>query len=124
VELREFTAALARMSAADLHEVAVVLHAHSDSAADEVDAWRVTLTIDRVLRREHLTRVAARAASDATHAVLRAAETQGIKLPDAEVTHVARSAAEVARGMVGGTDLASEVRALLGPWTSLVAAPA
>lgn len=124
MELREFTLALARMSAADLHEVAVVIHAHSGSAADEVDAWRVTLTIDRLLRRTQRTRVAARAASHATHAVLRAAESQGIDLPDADVTHVARSAAEIARGMIAGPDAASEVRALLGAWTPLVGAAA
>jgi len=124
MELEEFTAALGRMSAADLHEVAAVLHAHSESAADEVDAWRVTISIDTALRRARLTRVAARAASSATHAVLRAAESQGIALPDAEVTHVARAAAEVARGMVAGAGAEGEVRLLLGKWTPLVGAPA
>jgi len=124
MDLREFTLALGGMSAAHLHDVAAVLHAHSDSAADEVDAWRITLTIDRALRRAQRTRVAARAASDVTHAVLRAAESQGIALPDAEVTHVARSAAEIARGMVAGPGLAREVRTLLGAWTPLVGAAA
>ena len=122
MELTEFTTALGGMTATDLHEVAAVLHAHSDSAADEVDAWRVTITIDKALRRAHLTRVAARAASSATHAVLRAAESHGIALPDAEVTHVARAAAEVARGMVAGAE--GEVRVLLGHWTPLVGAAA
>ncbi len=124
MELREFTVAIGRMTTAELHEVAAVLHAHSDSAGDEVDAWRVTISIDRALRRAHRTRIAARAASDVTHAVLRAAESQGIELPDADVTHVARSAAEIARGMVAGPDLAAEVRVLLGAWTPLVGAPA
>lgn len=124
MELQEFTTALGRMSATDLHEVAAVLHSHSDSAADEVDAWRVTITIDQALRRARLTRVAARAASGATHAVLRAAETHGIALPDAEVTHVARAAAEVARGMVAGPEAEGEVRALLGHWAPLVGAAA
>jgi hypothetical protein len=124
MELEEFTAALGRMSAADLHEVAAVLHAHSESAADEVDAWRVTITIDKALRRAHLTRVAARAASSATHAVLHAAESQGIALPDGEITHVARAAAEVARGMVAGSEAEGEVRALLGHWVPLVGAAA
>jgi hypothetical protein len=124
MELEEFTRALGRMSATDLHAVAAVLHSRSDSAADEVDAWRVTISIDTALRRARLTRVAARAASSATHAVLRAAESQGIALPDAEVTHVARAAAEVARGMVAGADAVGEVRTLLGHWTPLVGAAA
>jgi hypothetical protein len=121
VEIKSFTAALGRMSAADLQEVAGALHAHSVSAADEVDAWRVTLTIDRALRRAHRARVAARAASDASHAVLRAAEAQGIALPDAEVTQVARAAAELARGMVAGPEAADEVTVLLGSWSPVLA---
>jgi len=120
VEIKSFTSALGHMSADDLHEVAGALHTHSGSAADEVDAWRITITIDRALRRAHRGRVAARAASDASHAVLRAAEAQGIALPDAEVTHVARAAAELARGMVAGPDAADEVRLLLGSWAPLV----
>jgi hypothetical protein len=124
MELEEFTTALGRMSAADLHEVAAVLHAHSASAGDEVDAWRVTITIDKALRRAHLTRVAARAASSASHAVLHAAETQGIALPDDDVTHVARAAAEVARGMVAGADAEVEVKTLLTSWPTLVGAAA
>ena len=123
MELEEFTTALGRMSAIDLHEVAVVLHAHTESAGDEVDAWRVTIAIDRALRRAHLTRVAARAASNASHAVLHAAETQGISLPDDEVTHVARAAAEVARGIVAGPEAEVEVKTLLTSWPPLVGAP-
>ena len=124
MEIKSFTSALGRMSAADLHEVAGALHTHTGSAADEVDAWRITLAIDRALRRAHRARVAARVASDASHAVLRAAEAHGIALPDGEVTHVARAAAELARGMVAGPEAADEVRLLLGAWTTLVAAPA
>ena len=124
MELEQFTRALGRMSAADLHEVAAVLHAHTESVADEVDFWRVTITIDTALRRARLTRVAARAASQASHAVLHAAEVQGIALPDDEVTHVARAAAEVARGMVAGPDAEVEVKTLLGSWSPLVGAAA
>ena len=120
MEIQEFTAALGRMSAADLHEVAAVLHAHTGSAGEEVDAWRVTITIDKALRRAHLTRVAARAASSASHAVLHAAESQGISLPDDDVTYVARAAAEVARGMIAGPEAEVEVKTLLVNWTPLV----
>ncbi|MGH8984229.1 MAG: hypothetical protein ACRDY6_10200 [Acidimicrobiia bacterium] len=122
MEIKDFAAALGRMSAADLHEVAGALHTHSGSAADEVDAWHVTLTIDRALRRAHRTRAAAHAASDASHAVLRAADAHGIALPDAEVTHVARAAAELARGMVAGAEAANEVQLLRGYWAPLLGA--
>ena len=123
MDLKDLTRQLHRMTAGDIHAVAAALDAHAESAAGEVDAWRVTITIDRALRRAHRTRVAAHAASDASHAVLRAAEGQGISLPDAEVTHVARAAAELARGLVAGPDAADEVRLLLDRWASLIAAP-
>jgi hypothetical protein len=122
MELPEFTEALGHLSADDLHRVASALDAHSESVAGEVDAWRVTLTIDRALRRAHRTRVAARAASEASHAVRRAATAQGIRLPNAEVTHVARAAAEVARGIVAGPEAAADVRFLLSDWAGLVVA--
>lgn len=122
MELAEFTQALEDLTAADVHRIAALLDAHAESAADEVEAWRVTLTIDRVLRRTHQTRVAARAASTVTHTVLKVAARQGISLPDAEVTHVARAAAEIARGLVAGNEVGSEVRALLVDWSPVVAA--
>lgn len=124
MDLKDLTTTLGRMSVTDLHEVAAALDAHAASAAGELDAWRVTISIDRVLRRSHRTRVAAHAASDASHAVLRAAEAHGIALPDAEVTHVARAAAELARGVVAGPEAVDEVRQLLDSWAPLVGAPA
>ena len=122
MELAEFTQALEHLTADDVHRIAALLDAHAESAADEVEAWRVTLTIDRVLRRTHQTRVAARAASTVTHTVLTVAARQGISLPDAEVTHVARAAAEIARGLVAGDEVTGEVRALLVDWSPVVAA--
>jgi hypothetical protein len=121
----EFSRALEGLTADDVHRIAATLTSnHSDSAADEVEAWRVTLTIDRVLRRTHRTRLAARAASSITHTVLQIAAAQGIRLPDEEVTHVARAAAEVARGLIAGDDVRAEVGALLVDWSPLVGAPA
>jgi hypothetical protein len=125
MDVAEFTRALERLTADDVHRIAATLTSnHSDSAADEVEAWRVTLTIDRVLRRTHRTRIAARAASSVTHTVLNIAAAQGIRLPDEEVTHVARAAAEVARGLVAGDDVRAEVRTLLVDWSPLIGAPA
>ena len=122
MELTEFNRALEHLTADDVHRIAAMLDAHADSSADEVEAWRVTLTIDRVLRRTHQTRIAARAASTVTHTVLKVAAGQGIHLPDAEVTHIARAAAEIARGLVAGDEVTNEVRALLVDWSPVVAA--
>jgi hypothetical protein len=125
MDVAEFTQALERLTAEDVHRIAATLTTnHADSAADEVEAWRVTLTIDRVLRRTHRTRIAARAASAVTHTVLHIAAARGIRLPDEEVTHVARAAAEVARGLIAGDDARAEVRTLLVDWSPLVGAPA
>ena len=125
MDVAEFSRALEGLTADDVHRIAVTLTSnHSDSAADEVEAWRVTLTIDRVLRRTHRTRLAARAASSITHTVLQIAAAQGIRLPDEEVTHVARAAAEVARGLIAGDDVRAEVGALLVDWSPLAGAPA
>jgi hypothetical protein len=122
MELTDFTRALEHLTAADVQRISATLCAHADSAADEVEAWRVTLTIDRVLRRTHRTRIAARAASTVTHTVLTVAAQQGITLPDADVTHVARAAAEIARGLVAGDDATTQVQALLVDWSPVVAA--
>jgi len=125
MDVDEFSRALEGLTADDVHRIAATLTSnHSDSAADEVEAWRVTLTIDRVLRRTHRTRLAARAASSITHTVLQIAAAQGIRLPDEEVTHVARAAAEVARGLIAGDDVRAEVGALLVDWSPLVGTPA
>jgi hypothetical protein len=125
MDVGEFSRALENLTAEDVHRIAATLtNNHSDSAADEVEAWRVTLTIDRVLRRTHRTRLAARAASSITHTVLQIAAAQGIRLPDEEVTHVARAAAEVARALVAGDDVRAEVGTLLVDWSPLVGAPA
>lgn len=122
MDVAGFSKALERLSADDLHRIAVTLESHGESAADEVEAWRVTMTIDRVLRRTHQTRVAARAASTVTHTVLKVAAQQGIALPDADVTHVARAAAQIARGLVAGEEVTNEVRTLLVDWSPIVAA--
>jgi hypothetical protein len=125
MDVGEFSRALESLTAEDVHRIAATLtNNHTENAADEVEAWRVTLTIDRVLRRTHRTRLAARAASSITHTVLQIAAAQGIRLPDEDVTHVARAAAEVARGLIAGDDVRAEVGTLLVDWSPLVAAPA
>ena len=114
MDLTEFHAALKHLTVDDIRHVARSLA--SDTAGDEVDAWHATIAIDRALRHSHRSRHAARAAWDAAQIVQRAAEEQGVTLPDIDVTHVARAAAEVARGMVAGDECILEVAQLLQHW--------
>jgi len=119
MDLTEFHAALKQLSVDDIHHVARSLA--SDTAGDEVDAWHATIAIDRTLRHSHRTRQAARAAWDVAQTVQRAAEDHGMELPDVDVTHVARAAAEIARGMVAGDDVDTEVHQLLQHWFPVLA---
>ena len=50
-----------------------------------------------------------------------AAAADGITLPDPDVTHVARGAAELARGLVAGPDVEREMLQLLAHWVPLLA---
>jgi len=119
MELNEFTRSLATMTEQDLRAVAVAIEKHSQHAGDEVDAWRATIAIDRCLRLARRTRLAAHAAYSASQAVLAAATAVGFTLPDPTVTAVARSAAELARAMVGGLTLEPEIRPLIETWVQV-----
>jgi hypothetical protein len=110
----EFTAVLRTMTGDDLRRVAASLE--SELICDEVDWWRATIAIDKVLRHQHCTRRAARAATDASHAIQDAATRAGIDLPDADITRVARAAAEVARGLAAGPTARPVVGLLLEHW--------
>jgi hypothetical protein len=114
----DFELALGRLTIDDIRSIARSLEA--DTAGDEVDAWRATIAIDRALRHSHRSRQAAKGAWDAAQVVQRAAVAQGVELPDPDVTHVARAAAEVARGLIAGDDVAAEVSRLLLHWFPLV----
>jgi hypothetical protein len=114
MDLTQLDDALAALSSDDIRRIAASLD--GDTVGDEVDAWHATIAIDRALRHSHRTRQAARAAWEAAQAVQRAAERDGLALPDPVVTHVARAAAEIARGMVAGDDVAAEVNHLLQHW--------
>ena len=51
-----------------------------------------------------------------------AEDATACELPDVDVTHVARAAAEIARGLVAGDDVAAEVHQLLQHWFPVLAA--
>jgi hypothetical protein len=122
MELVAFTQAIQRMTPAELHDIARSHDRLHTSTADEIDAFRVVVHIDTVLRKHARTREAARAARAATRAVSAAADAGDILLPDPEVTQVARAAALVARGIVAGPEAEPDVRWLLLGWSPLFTA--
>jgi hypothetical protein len=114
----QFTDALRRLTPDDVFSIARSLE--SETAGDEVDAWRATIAIDRALRHSPRSREAAHAAWDAAQTVQRTAASHGMELPNPDVTHVARAAAEVARGLVAADGVESEVSRLMMHWLPLV----
>ena len=120
MDVAGFTQLLRRLTPADFRIIGAALEDEGSSAADEVEAWRLTITIDRTLRRLRRSRNAAHAASAASHTVVAAAQADHIDLPDATVTLVARAAAEIARALVDGEEARYEADALLVPFSSLL----
>jgi hypothetical protein len=118
MEVTAFVALLHALTPEDIRRISDSLE--SESLTDEVDWWRATIAIDKVLRHSRCTRRAARVAADAAHAVQMSASRGGLDLPDAEVTRVARAAADVARGLVAGQPARPIVRLLLEHWTPVV----
>jgi hypothetical protein len=111
---QRFLHALQELTGEDLRRIAASLE--GELLTDEVDWWRATIAIDKVLRHTRRTRQAARAAADAVHAVRDAAVRAGIAIPDSDVTRVARAAADVARGLAAGPPARPIVRLLMEHW--------
>ena len=107
------------MSPTDIHAVAAGLEAWQQTVHDEVEAWRVTMSVDRALRSTRTARAGAAAAQQAQRAVLCAASHADIALPDDEVTRVARAAGDIARGMVAQDALPEDASRLLRSWACL-----
>lgn len=120
MDVQEFTRLIGRMSPGEIAATALEIESHLSSAGDEVDWWRATIAIDRVLKQNGRGRLAAVAASSATRAVLAAAVAAGVELPDAGATSVARAAGYVARGMVAGDEAAPALAYLLRNWSAVL----
>lgn len=120
MDLVGFTRTIARLSEDEIRLVAHEIEAHHASAADEVAWWQATVSIDRLLKATGRSRAAAMAALQASKSVQAAATAAGCALPDDDVTHVARAAAEVARGITAGEHAVAAVSALLGCWTPVL----
>ncbi len=112
--VERFLAALRAMTTEDVHRIALSLD--SETLTDEVDWWRATIAIDKVLRHARCSRQAGRAANEAALAVHESATRPAGVLPDDEVMRVARAAADVARGLAAGPAARPIVRLLLEHW--------
>jgi hypothetical protein len=115
----EFLAVLQRLEPDDITRVASRLE--SELLCDEVDWWRATIAIDKVVRHARRGRQAAHAASLAAAAVQDVARRGGIDLPDTAVTRVARAAADVARGLAAGPAARPVTEILLEHWEPVTA---
>lgn len=100
MELVAFVRALRRLTAAELRDLAFDLAHVLECAADELALYKATADVARAARRVHLVSQAGLAAHLTVEAVLTAARTAGIDLPDTDVTRVARAASRVARALV------------------------
>jgi hypothetical protein len=115
----EFLAVLRRLEPEDITRVASRLE--SELLCDEVDWWRATIAIDKVVRHARRGRQAAHAASLAAGTVQEVARRGGIALPDTAVTRVARAAADVARGLAAGPAARPVTEILLEHWEPVTA---
>jgi hypothetical protein len=116
VDLNAFTGGLPRLSGSDIRLISKALDASVSTPEDEVTWWRATMLVDKVLRRSGMSRNAAIAAQAAGAAVKAAAESDGLRLPDADVTRVARGAASMARAMVAGSPAAEQLELFSAVW--------
>jgi hypothetical protein len=114
-----FLRALERLDGDDLGRV--VARLDSEVLCDEVDWWRATIAIDKVVRHQRRGRQAAHAASMASGAIQDVARRAGVDLPDADVTRVARAAADVARGLAAGPAARPVTQILLEHWEPVTA---
>jgi hypothetical protein len=102
-DLDAFTNTLRTLAPADIRDRA----RHLQAAADDLDWWQTTITVDRRLRDAHLSRQASAAACAARDAVIATARSaDGL---DDEAAAVARAAGDAARALVAGCRL-SDVR--------------
>jgi hypothetical protein len=116
-----FGGALADLTIADVRSVAADLAGACESTADEIALTRAVLVIEQTLRRTHRLHDAATAALAAATTVQDVAHRAEVALPDADVTRVARAAAQLARALVAGEGpgIDDALRCLVKGWTRL-----
>lgn len=117
----DFGRALDALTVTDLRLIAADLAGLSNSTVDQVASTRAVLVIEQTLRRTHRLHNAAAAALAVAGAVQDIAQREQVDLPDSDVTRVARSAAQIARGLVAADSPAVEdaLRCLEKGWHRL-----
>ena len=116
MDLNAFTSGLPRLSSSDIRLISKALDASISTPEDEVTWWRATMLVDKALRRSGMSRSAAIAAQAAGAAVKAAAESDGVSLPDPDVTRVARGAACIARALVAGSPATEQLELFSAVW--------
>jgi len=105
MDVASFSESLRRLSAEDIRRCAARLQPDEQSVADQVTQWRAELAIERLIRR-HCTRAEAQRATAAAQRtarlVVEVARRRGMSVPDGDVSRVARTAAQIARGLALG----------------------
>ena len=113
MDVASFRDSLRRLSADDIRRCAARLLPDEQCVSDQVTQWRAELAIDRLIRR-HCTRAEAQRATAAAQrtarVVVEVARQRGMSVPDGDVSRVARTAGQIARGLALG--------ALAGPFLS------
>jgi len=113
VDIPAFERALAELTLADIRSIARDLSDSISTTAEEIAATRAVLTIDHTLKRMHRLHFAAAVSVHAATTVQDVASAH-IELPDADVTRVARSAAQLARGLLADGPGVHESLSILG----------
>jgi hypothetical protein len=121
MELATLLGILEGLSSEDMRAGAAAIDAHLATAAGEIDWWQATIGIDRAVRRTGRSRQGAAAAHAASSAVFLAARRHGASRSDPDVALLARTAADVGRGLVAGEDGAACAARLLQWWGPVVA---
>jgi hypothetical protein len=114
VDIPAFERALAELTLVDIRSLAHDLSDSISTTAEEIAATRAVLTIEHTLKRMHRLHFAAAVSVHAATTVQDVASRARIELPDADVTRVARSAAQLARGLLADGPGVHESLLILG----------
>lgn len=111
----EFVRKLGRLGAEDIRRAGAIIE-----ASDPLEWLRVTMAIDRALRRQSASVEAAVAARRAAAAVEMAARDSGLDPDDGDVVHLSQRAAECARGLIVSGFVLPHLSWLLSGWQDVI----
>lgn len=117
MDVQDFTTEASRLTEPEIRHLAAAIARRSATTAGEVAQCEAGVAIERALRHPAVRRRAAWWAHRACTAVTHAAEREGVALPDEDVTRVARTAAEIARGLVAGGSAREATGSLVEVWS-------